>query len=246
MKRATKSRSMPEIGVVALPVMCALLAGLVFATSAVPARPSASEPSADEQVDPSALERAIADRRAAIEELLARIECAVEQQRVLAREVSDGRLAKARANELAAEAEALAQEIARLHDELDALDRRQLERRERINLLGDYAGPYVLLEIDGEGATVHPGGTRLPTKPTAEDLQSVWGAVDSAKFVALAVRPAAFEGVFDTYRALTLAHVESAGERQLALGFSYFPLAATDPIERYLPKETLPCTSENE
>lgn len=136
------------------------------------------------------------------------------------------------------------EEAARLTKELE--ERRRDAQApltpEARRMLGDYRGPYVLLECVRDAAYVHPGAERIPMAPSTEQLAKLVDRITRAGFVALVVRPSGwYENSYDNLRSLIygeLGKVEKAtGNR---VGRSTFPLDESEPITQYLPPETKP------
>jgi hypothetical protein len=108
--------------------------------------------------------------------------------------------------------------------------------------LGDYKGPYVLLECIEDSALVHPGRTRIEMNPAEERLVALVTQIREAGFVALAVRPAGwYNNSFDRLRTRIYALLDEAertgGKR---VGRTTFPVEAFESIDPYLPAHRTP------
>jgi hypothetical protein len=141
----------------------------------------------------------------------------------------------------------LIQRLAALEAETKNLEREQAQRREKEaatasekrRLLGEYRGPYVLLECIEDGALVYPDGGRLPSAPSAEELNRVLQMIRKAGYVAFVARPSGwFNSSYDKLRALVYKELDSAaGLGGSPVGRSCIPLDSSEPITNYLPSE---------
>lgn len=109
--------------------------------------------------------------------------------------------------------------------------------REAQRLLGDYRGPYVLIECVEGAVTVYPGNERLDIKTAKAQLDRLVAQIVDAGFVAFVVRPGGwYEDSFDELRPRiyeALAKVKKDTGRYI--GRNTLPLDASEPIADYLP-----------
>lgn len=122
---------------------------------------------------------------------------------------------------------------------------RELEEKEKPitpeakKMLGEYKGPYVLIECIEDEAFIYPGKERISMKPSKEQTEKLLNQIIKAGFVAFIVRPDGWYGnSFDKLRALIcekLDQAEKQGEKYV--GRSTFPLDAGASITNYLPPE---------
>lgn len=110
------------------------------------------------------------------------------------------------------------------------------ERRDAGGHLGDYHGPFVLLECVEGSAIVYPGKTRIDMEAGADRLVPLVAQISEAGFVALAVRPSGwYSDSFDKLRERIYKMLDEA-ERKGGkhVGRTTFPLEAHEPIDSYL------------
>lgn len=104
-------------------------------------------------------------------------------------------------------------------------------------LVGDYRGPFVLIECTEGAVTVYPGNERLDIKTAKAQLDSLVARIVAAGFVAFVVRPGGwYADSFDEMRPRiyeALAKVKKETGRHI--GRSTLPLDASEAIADYLP-----------
>lgn len=106
-------------------------------------------------------------------------------------------------------------------------------------MLGEYKGPYVLVECNEDGALIYPGREKVEMKPSKDQADKLLNQITKAGFVAFVVRPGGWYGnSYDRLKALIYEELDKA-EKQGGkyVGRSTFPLDAADPITNYLPPE---------
>jgi len=106
-------------------------------------------------------------------------------------------------------------------------------------MLGEYKGPYVLLECVEDGAIVYPGKQRIEMKPSKEQTDQLITQIAKAGFVAIVVRPSGWYGnSFDNLRKTLYERLDQMEkDTSKYIGRSTFPLSADDPITNYIPAE---------
>lgn len=121
-----------------------------------------------------------------------------------------------------------------------ALDARRAEESRTATsrqMLGDYRGPYVLIECVEGASIVYPGKERIALKPPQAQVDALVAKIVEAGFVVFVVRPAGWYG--DSYDDLrptiykALANVKTPDGKPI--GRSTFPLEASESIKEYLP-----------
>lgn len=169
----------------------------------------------------------------------------IEQSAEMARIEREQRIAQSQADELARKIEArrkiadAAAETIRLRDALaksqDELDKTPGRRQ----IVGNYRGPYILIECVKGQALVYPGKTRLAKRPDQEAVQKLLERITQAGFVVFVVRPSGwYADSFDSLHELVfpaIANFEEASSRKI--GRSIFALEANEPITPYLPPD---------
>lgn len=106
-------------------------------------------------------------------------------------------------------------------------------------MLGEYKGPYVLVECNQDSAIIYPGKEKVEMKPSKDQADKLLNQITKAGFVAFVVRPGGWYGnSYDMLKALIYEELDKA-EKQGGeyVGRSTFPLDAADPITNYLPPE---------
>lgn len=241
-----RANSLPDIGLISIPVLCCLLGAAffvyVFGGQRAPwnapflelqdklEETATATTSLDERED-EALGRALLLKRA-------------EEIRRLTEEVR--RLSLLR-DDLTAKVADLA-ELARLQLELDRL-REELERlriaeqnllARQNSVFGGYTGNYVLIECVQDAIIVHPGAERIGLYQLPDTQDRLMAQIVAAGYVAFAVRPSGWhENSFSRVKTLVyerLSTTEQSGGARV--GRAEFPLHEADPIEPYLPSET--------
>ncbi|HPA16356.1 MAG TPA: hypothetical protein PLU30_01320 [Verrucomicrobiae bacterium] len=127
----------------------------------------------------------------------------------------------------------------RTKTELDGIQKELDASPGRREIVGNYRGPYVLIECRQGEAMVYPGKTRIESKPGPAAFGALISQIVKAGFVVIVVRP---NGWFnDSYDALRPKIYEALAEKEREIGRSInrcvFPLGGKDPIEPYLPPE---------
>lgn len=151
---------------------------------------------------------------------------------------------ESRVGELA-EKVALMQKIQNAEDEARRLKRELEERRRQAEthglqvqrLVGDYRGPYVLIECTEGAVTVYPGKEKLDIKKAKAQLDRLVAQITAAGFVAFVVKPGGW--YLDSYDEIrpriyeALARIEkNTGKR---IGRSTLPLDVSESTTDYLP-----------
>jgi hypothetical protein len=106
-------------------------------------------------------------------------------------------------------------------------------------ILGEYKGPYVLIECVEDAAVVYPGRQRIEMKPSNVQTDQLLHQITNAGFVAFVVRPDGwYDNSFDNLRKVIYEKLDKI-EKDTGkyVGRSTFPLTSTDPITNYFPPE---------
>lgn len=125
--------------------------------------------------------------------------------------------------------------LAEINRGIDALPRPQapiaVNRPEDAGM-GDYSGPFVLLECVSGRAIVYPGAWVIPMEPSDMELRKLITQIRAAGFVAVAVRPSGwYNNSFDKITAKLFKEFPVGG----AVRRTVFPLNEGEPITPYLP-----------
>lgn len=174
----------------------------------------------------------------------------IAQRVEIARRERDQRIAQSEAEALRRNIEArknIAEaetEATRLRSELARLGQEQVASPGRRQIVGNYRGPYILIECFKGYALVYPGKTRLAKKPGEKIITELVDRINQAGFVVFVVRPQGWYGdSFDSMKPLVYSRIDEK------TGRTAFPLEANEPIAPYLPPEvssTPPITPELE
>ena len=104
-------------------------------------------------------------------------------------------------------------------------------------LLGEYVGPYVLIECVENAAIVYPGRWRIPMEPSEPEIDRLVKQVSDAGFVAFVVRPQGwYMNSFDKLKELLTKQLQQAGRKDVSR--TILPLESAESIENYLPRES--------
>jgi len=150
----------------------------------------------------------------------------------------DQRIAQSEAEELRRNIDARVKiaettaETIRHREELARLDQDQAARPGRRQIVGNYRGPYILIECLKGYALVYPGKTRLAKKPDDKVVNELIARIDQAQFVVFVVRPQGWYGdSFDSLQPMIYSRIDEK------TGRSAFPLEAGASITPYLPPD---------
>jgi multidrug efflux pump subunit AcrA (membrane-fusion protein) len=169
--------------------------------------------------------------------LKARVDQLKREKDELEAKTTQADLERAAARELQKKLEDLNKEIDGLNASISQLQVQVKQQPDANGLGGSYTGPYVLLECDGQGATVHPDGKRLPLQPSQADIDWLNGQVKAAGAVALVSRPSGFDKSFDKFyeTLIGLADEQKARGRDIVL--ILWPIEENEKIDKYLWKK---------
>ncbi|HEY6182742.1 MAG TPA: hypothetical protein VIW67_10875 [Terriglobales bacterium] len=130
-------------------------------------------------------------------------------------------------------------EIARLKKESDDLEKKRTSplTPQARRMLGEYKGPYVLIECVEDAALVYPGKQRIEMNSSSDQIDQLLHQVSATGFVAFVVRPEGwFDNSFDKLQKLIYEKLDTV-ERNTGkyIGRSTFPITSDDPITNYIP-----------
>jgi hypothetical protein len=110
------------------------------------------------------------------------------------------------------------------------------------HILGDYRGPYVLIECIEDGAIIYPSKQKIEMKPAKEQVDTLLKQITKAGFVVFVARPAGwYNNSYDNLRTLLTKELDKMKEQGgKHVGRSAFPLDRATPIDNYLPPEATP------
>lgn len=251
MKKVRASSGLLNLDVLALSLLCCLLASvvgvLVLSGEASPSTPA--EPSQDTVVVWTKLHEQTA-------KLYTRVQQEEHSREALINKINYSLLDRANRDQEA--------RISEIQQKLDIVDkiksatleiasiRKQLENLESQTnpppssevgqIVGKYKGPFILIECVEDEAVIYPGGRRVEMEPSADQADELINQITNAGFVALVVRPSGwYENSFDKLRKLIydrLDQIENDGGKRV--GRSTFPLTDEDSITNYLPPQSKP------
>ncbi len=250
MKAAHASSALLNLDVLALSLLCCLLASvvgvLVLGGEASPNPPQENAANQDTALVWTRLHEQTAN-------LYARVEKLEQSRETITSKLNYSLLERANRDlesrikeiqetlNLVAKIQAAKHEIAQLRKELEDEEKKQniVVTPEAKRMLGEYKGPYVLIECVENGAIVYPGQNRIEMSPSVDQADQLLNQITNAGFVAFVVRPAGwYDNSFDKIRKLVyerLDRVEKGTGRYI--GRSTFPLAFDDLITDYIPSE---------
>lgn len=105
-------------------------------------------------------------------------------------------------------------------------------------MLGEYKGPYVLVECVEDKAFIYPGKMRIGMKAGEEEVQRLVNQIAEAGFVAFVVRPAGwYDNSYDQLKQRIYRELDKMEKRGKSVGRSTLPLDESAPIANYLPPE---------
>ena len=242
-KAVEAAPSLPEIGLVSIPVLCCLLGAALFVYEygGREATLTAEFIELEEAVAASAYEAStIDDRQQTAAEKLRLLEQAARLARIqdeLAALAEKHALLEAQLQDLTELEKLLAElESTRLRIE-DLRVQRDKMIAERQSLFGGYSGTYVLVECVADAIVVYPDARRITLDELPEEREWLLGEIDAKGYVAIAVRPSGWYGnSFDAAKQLIYRHidtVQTSSGRTIAR--TDFPLNADESLGPYLP-----------
>jgi hypothetical protein len=137
-------------------------------------------------------------------------------------------------NAVKLEIERLSQELDEQAEKLDVHLTPQARR-----MLGEYKGPYVLIECIENGAIVYPGKQRIEMSPSNEQADQLVKQIANTGFVAFVVRPNGwYDNSYDKLQTI-IYHRLDQFEKNTGkyVGRSAFPITSGDSITNYIPPE---------
>ncbi|NQT18116.1 MAG: hypothetical protein HQ592_00315 [Planctomycetes bacterium] len=248
MNRPNREKGFFNMGFVALPALCCILAGLLY----VSCEDGTQEGEVLTPTDKlEHLRQDKQDLEAVRDQLLKKI----EELEATARQAAQLAALKQALLRVTEEISQLQSKINKLEEELDQSQVRRAKRQkaekdlkeqeeankkaaeriaelekkkereaERQGIWGGHDGPYILLECVKDAAVVYPGAKRIAVDASRDQIRWLLRQADKEKFVAIAVRPSGYGGSFDKFRNIVLEHIEDAAKRGKKIGFCYFPL----------------------
>ena len=113
---------------------------------------------------------------------------------------------------------------------------------EMTQILGQYKGPYVLVECIQDAAIVYPGKQRIEMNPSDDQVNQLIDQISKAGFIALVVRPDGWYGnSYDKLRKIIYDRLDVIEKNEgKHIGRSTFPLTSDGPIANFLPPEGKP------
>jgi hypothetical protein len=251
MKQSRASSGLLNLDVLALSLMCCLLASVVGVLVLVgEVRPPVSMQTSQ---DTTVIWTRLRDQTT---KLSARVDEADHSREAICEKINYSALQR---NNLEAESRireiqqklslidqiiAATREITRSKQELENLQSQTNPppSSEAWQIVGKYKGPYVLIECVEDGANIYPGNRKLEMPPPGDQADQLFNQITNAGFVALVVRPGGWYGnSFDKLRKMIydrLDQVETPGGRHI--GRSAFPISDQDSIANYLPPDAKP------
>jgi hypothetical protein len=247
-----------DLGLLAMPLFCSLLGAiliLIFTNASGNPSPLSREKIKELLARLSQTQQAIsqsittqnvisnrldlAEYQAANAKLDEQIAEKLGQVAKLTNQVSQAQILQGRLEELRRQADTTASDVAEAKARLTDLEARvtAAATNAAIGLFGSYRGSLVMIECDGNGAIVHPGGRKLALDAPERELDPVFTDIARAGFVAIVARPGGFTKSYGRINRIVDERLQEMNkQRTTPIGICAFPLDAGAPITAFLPK----------